>query len=112
MNSNIENKKVWFVTGASKGLGLALAKKLLAEGYRVAATSRNAEALIKAVGEKSNDFLPLEMDLLNGESVSDAIQKRLTFRRNHVVVNNAVTAARNFGRMSDRESGRISMSMF
>ncbi|WP_233208092.1 SDR family NAD(P)-dependent oxidoreductase [Siphonobacter sp. BAB-5405] len=30
-------KKVWFVTGASKGLGLALVKRLLAEGYKVAA---------------------------------------------------------------------------
>mgnify|MGYP006177307749 FL=1 len=27
----MENNKVWFVTGASKGLGLELAKKLLAE---------------------------------------------------------------------------------
>ena len=36
------NKKVWFVTGASKGLGLSLTKKLLGEGFKVAATSRSA----------------------------------------------------------------------
>ena len=36
----MENKKVWYVTGASKGLGLALVKVLLEQGYRVAATSR------------------------------------------------------------------------
>ncbi len=44
MNNSI-NKKVWFVTGASKGLGLALVNTLLEQGYRVAATSRNVEQL-------------------------------------------------------------------
>jgi len=34
--------KVWYVTGASQGLGLVLVKKLLANGYRVAACSRDA----------------------------------------------------------------------
>ena len=86
----MENKKVWFVTGASKGLGLTLAKKLLSEGYRVAATSRNAEALIKAVGKKSFDCLPLEMNLLNEGSVSKAIQETVdAFGKIDVVVNNA-----------------------
>lgn len=90
MNSNMENKKVWFVTGASKGLGLILAKKLLGEGFRVAATSRNAEALIGAVGERSADFLPLEMDLLNEKSVAEAIGQTLeAFGEINVVVNNA-----------------------
>jgi NAD(P)-dependent dehydrogenase (short-subunit alcohol dehydrogenase family) len=90
MNSNIENKKVWFVTGASKGLGLTLAKKLLDEGYRVAATSRNSEALIESVGKQSNNFLALEMDLLNEQSVSEAIQKTVNaFGEINVVVNNA-----------------------
>ncbi len=37
------NSKVWYITGASQGLGLALVKKLLEGGYRVAATSRNAD---------------------------------------------------------------------
>ncbi len=35
------NNKVWYVTGASKGLGLSLVKKLLQHVYKVAATSRN-----------------------------------------------------------------------
>ncbi|MDQ3712893.1 MAG: oxidoreductase [Acidobacteriota bacterium] len=90
MNNNQDDKKVWFVTGASKGLGLTLAKKLLSEGFRVAATSRNAKALIEAVGEKSENFLPLEMDLLNEQSVSEAIQKTLAaFGEIDVIVNNA-----------------------
>jgi len=35
------NKKVWFITGASKGFGLSLVKQLLDAGELVAATSRN-----------------------------------------------------------------------
>ena len=59
----MDTKKVWFVTGASKGLGLALVKKLLAEGYPVAATSRNIADLQTAVDQNSATFLPLEVDL-------------------------------------------------
>jgi len=105
MNSNIENKKVWFVTGASKGLGLTLAKKLLDEGYRVAATSRNSEALIEDVGGKCDSFLPLEMDLLNEDSVSDAAKKTLdAFGAINTVVNNAgYGQLGTLEEMSDRE---------
>lgn len=88
--TNNENKKVWFVTGASKGLGLILTKKLLQEGKRVAATSRDLQALIKAVDNKSDNFLPIQMDLLNEENVKEAIQKTLdTFKTLDVIVNNA-----------------------
>lgn len=83
-------KKIWFVTGASKGLGLVLVKRLLNEGYQVAATSRNIDELSKAIGEKTVDFLPLEVDLVNEESVAKAINKVITaFGRIDVVVNNA-----------------------
>jgi NAD(P)-dependent dehydrogenase (short-subunit alcohol dehydrogenase family) len=86
----MKNEKVWFVTGASKGLGLTLVKKLLGEGFRVAATSRNEQALIDAVGEKLENFLPLEMDLLCERSVSEAVSKTVdAFGEIDVVVNNA-----------------------
>ena len=42
--------KVWLVTGASGGLGLATVKELLAAGYPVAATTRDVEKLRAAVG--------------------------------------------------------------
>lgn len=84
------NNKVWFITGASKGLGLELAKKLLAEGYKVAATSRNESSLIEALGNTSESFLPLEMDLVNEESVKKAIDKAVNhFKTIDVLVNNA-----------------------
>jgi NAD(P)-dependent dehydrogenase (short-subunit alcohol dehydrogenase family) len=89
-NSNKMESKVWFVTGASKGLGLSLVKKLLNEGYRVAATSRNSSELQKAVGESRDEFLPLTMTLTDEESVGQALQKTVsTFGRVDVIVNNA-----------------------
>jgi NAD(P)-dependent dehydrogenase (short-subunit alcohol dehydrogenase family) len=81
--------KVWYVTGASKGLGLSLVKKLLAGGYRVAATSRSAEQLLAAVGE-NEDFLALEVDLTDTESIWESVQKtHKHFGSIDVVVNNA-----------------------
>lgn len=85
----MDNQKVWFVTGASKGLGLTLVKKLLNNGYDVAATSRNLSDLSKAVGEHEN-FLPLAVDLINEDSVEAAISQTISkFGRVDVVVNNA-----------------------
>lgn len=82
--------KVWFVTGASKGLGLSLVKKLLEEGYSVAATSRNAHELRTAVDTHSEKFLPLAMDLLNEGDIESTIKKTVDhFGSIDVVVNNA-----------------------
>lgn len=86
----MENKKVWFVTGASKGLGLTLVKELLSNGYLVAATSRTVESLAKEAGESSDSFLPLEVDLVSEESVKKAIDETVKkIGTIDVVVNNA-----------------------
>jgi NAD(P)-dependent dehydrogenase (short-subunit alcohol dehydrogenase family) len=86
----MENQKVWFVTGASKGLGLALVKQLLGNGNPVAATSRKIDDLRKAVGEDAQGFLPLAVDLTDETSVSQAIEQTVnTFGKIDVVVNNA-----------------------
>jgi len=87
----MSTSKVWFVTGASQGLGLILVKKLLDGGYRVAATSRNAQTLKNAIGViDTNRFLPLAMDLNNPDCIEDAIRQTVTaFGRIDVLVNNA-----------------------
>ena len=87
----MDTSKVWYVTGASQGLGLTLVKKLLNNGYRVAATSRNAQALKDAVGLiDTKRFLPLAVDLNNPESIEESIRQTITaFERIDVVVNNA-----------------------
>src|SRR5688572_17544848 len=82
--------KIWFVTGASKGLGLALVKKLLSSGYRVAATSRNVNELQNAVNAGREVFLPLAVDLKNENSIEKAIRETVShFGSIDVVVNNA-----------------------
>lgn len=86
----MDTKKVWLVTGASKGLGLSLVKKLLNKGFRVAATSRNIQSLTAETGNTSEVFLPLEVNLTDNENVKDAIAKSLAhFGQVDVVVNNA-----------------------
>jgi len=82
--------KIWFITGASKGLGLSLVKQLLAAGQKVAATSRTIDELIKAVNTTSGDFLPLQVDLADDATVKKAIDKTIvTFGTIDVLINNA-----------------------
>ncbi|ACU62015.1 SDR family NAD(P)-dependent oxidoreductase [Chitinophaga pinensis] len=87
----MNNSKVWYVTGASQGLGLTLVKALLANGYRVAATSRDAHKMSKAVGLIDNErFLPLVVDLNNADCIDDSVERTLAaFGRIDVLVNNA-----------------------
>ncbi|OUJ74072.1 SDR family NAD(P)-dependent oxidoreductase [Hymenobacter crusticola] len=83
-------KKIWFVTGASKGLGLTLVQQLLTAGYAVAATSRNVEELKRAVPLNTDQFLPLQMDLSSEDSVRQALETTIsTLGGLDVVVNNA-----------------------
>ncbi|WP_298737951.1 SDR family NAD(P)-dependent oxidoreductase [uncultured Chitinophaga sp.] len=85
----MDTNKVWFVTGASKGLGLALVQTLIEKGYKVAATSRKQEQLQESLGTAVN-FLPLGVDIVDEASVKSAIAKTIEqFGGIDVVVNNA-----------------------
>lgn len=84
------NQKIWFVTGASKGMGLSLTKLLLDRGDKVAATSRNINQLKLNVGIESDNFLPIELDITSSENVSQAVNKTIEyFGGLDVAVNNA-----------------------
>ncbi len=79
--------KVWYITGASKGIGRSLIEQLLLKGYKVAATSRQLSALSDI---KNENFLPLEVDLTDERSVATSMEKaNNTFGRIDVIVNNA-----------------------
>lgn len=86
----MSKQKVWFITGASKGMGLEVAKTVLANGGKVIATSRNSDELVTNPGEASANLLPLKMDITNEAEVKSAIEKGIeTFGQIDVVVNNA-----------------------
>jgi hypothetical protein len=84
-------KKVWFVTGASKGVGLALIKQLLAAGHSVAAASKFLPALVEAVSKTPDaGFLPLAFDTADEAALAASIRNtRETFGQINTIVINA-----------------------
>jgi NAD(P)-dependent dehydrogenase (short-subunit alcohol dehydrogenase family) len=83
-------QKVWFITGASKGMGLEITKAVLNKGDKVIATSRNTSALLEKFGEQEENLLPIKLDITNEEDVQNAILKGIDkFGKIDVVVNNA-----------------------
>lgn len=85
----MSDTKVWYITGASKGMGFALAKQLLQQGHKVAATSRSVAAFDEFT-TLGNQFLPLEVDLKSEQSIADSIKKTVEhFGEINVIVNNA-----------------------
>ena len=86
----MSEQKVWFITGASSGMGLEVAKMVLAKGDKVVATSRNLQEQIENIGEATENLLPLKADITNEEEVRKAIEKTMEqFGRIDVVLNNA-----------------------
>ncbi len=86
----MNTKKVWLVTGASKGLGLSLVQQLVKKGYNVAATTRDLATLSLEAGDDKPNLLPLEIDLVNNDSVAWAVSMVIEkFGAIDVVVNNA-----------------------
>lgn len=83
--------KIWFVTGTTSGVGYFLVRRLLKDGFQVAATSRDREKLETVFGPESEQFLPLSLpDLANEAAVQEARDAVLAkFGGIDVVVNNA-----------------------
>ena len=85
----MSDKKVWFITGAGRGMGVDIVRAALAAGHAVVATSRNAETVANALGE-ADDVLVVELDITNLASAEAAVQAALErFGRIDVLVNNA-----------------------
>jgi NAD(P)-dependent dehydrogenase (short-subunit alcohol dehydrogenase family) len=88
-------QKVALVTGAARGIGLAVAKRFLAEGWRVALLDIERDLLASAVGALSDPdkTLALHCDVSDAAGVREAmeaVQRR--FGRLDALVNNAGTA--------------------
>jgi len=82
-------KKVWFVTGAGRGLGVDIARAALAAGHAVVATGRNPEKVSGAVGAH-DDLLAVMLDVTDPADAETAVAAAVDrFGRIDVLVNNA-----------------------
>lgn len=83
-------KKVWFITGSSKGLGKSLLEAVLLKGDFVVATARNPETLNDLLEEYSSQLLLLQLDVQVKEQIYSAVEEAVNhFGRIDVLVNNA-----------------------
>lgn len=79
-----DNLPIALVTGASKGIGKAIAKKLIELGFRVIGTSRHPEKIKEEDKLRDIEYLPLE--LTNEESIDNLVKKLPSLQ---ILINNA-----------------------
>src|SRR3954451_21000852 len=84
-----DERKVWFITGAGRGMGADIAKAALAAGHAVVATGRDTDRIAAALGQSEN-LLPVELDVTSRADAEAAAQAAVSrFGRIDVLVNNA-----------------------
>jgi NAD(P)-dependent dehydrogenase (short-subunit alcohol dehydrogenase family) len=82
--------KVWLITGSSRGLGLALAKAVLADGHRLVATARNPDDLRDLVEQHRDRIRAVALDVTDEAAARASVATAVSaFGRLDVVVNNA-----------------------
>lgn len=82
--------KIWFITGASRGLGRSLTEAVLASGDKVAATARNTDTLNDLVQQYPDQILPVKLDVTDYPAVHQAVADTVAhFGQIDVLVNNA-----------------------
>ncbi|QKW49114.1 oxidoreductase [Streptomyces buecherae] len=81
---------VWFVTGASRGLGAEITREALGRGHSVIATARDASAVLRAYPQAPDGLLAVDANVTEPEQLTTAVRAGLAaFGRIDIVANNA-----------------------
>ena len=96
MPKNLEGK-VALITGGSRGIGAAIAKRLASDGANVAITYTKgadaAESVVKEIERAGRKAIAIQADAADADAVKAAVEKTVTtFGRLDILVNNAGTA--------------------
>jgi NAD(P)-dependent dehydrogenase (short-subunit alcohol dehydrogenase family) len=90
MAASIDNSRVWFITGASRGLGRALTEEVLDSGERVLATARRTDKIRDLPRRHPGQAAATALEVTDSAQVRDAVDRALDeFGRIDVLVNNA-----------------------
>lgn len=82
--------KIWFITGAARGIGAEIARAALAAGDSVVVTGRRRDALVQAYGADNDRVLSLGLDVTSEDQAYAAVEAAVArFGRIDVLVNNA-----------------------
>ncbi len=107
----MDNKRIALVTGANQGVGLQVAKELVANGVTVFVGSRNFERGETAAQQIGAGAIALQLDVTDRVSIADAAERiRKDFGRLDLLVNNAAISNINKGDLSLQEYAKLTLA--
>jgi len=104
------NSKVVFITGASRGIGHAIAKRLLLDGYKVGLGYNLNCDKVKALSKKYSNGFSIKIDVSNRDSIRNAIKtfkEKCGFSINILINNAGISDENNFLNISDKDFNRM-----